>query len=176
MFRWSRSEGHALHVFSDEDSCHVRSFEVGGFACHVVGDHAAIDPEVFKDYVLDVSGLIVARDNRGIRMSPVVSNVFEEHAIDTPARRRVVFPVEEDTQVKQLSFPEVFDPNVFEPHIADEVAIPGIEAHTALVIELGLALVKDVEIQEREVLKIFGAIGISVGSDEDGMGHVCPES
>src|SRR5438874_10888528 len=79
-------EYYVFNMLAYKNVCHVRSFEPRWLAWHVIRDHSAVDSEIFKDDVLDFTPVVVACDDRGIRVGTVIGDIFENHILDSSAR------------------------------------------------------------------------------------------
>jgi len=165
---------HALDVLADEDARHVGGLVPAGLF-HVIGDVRAIDDEILESDILDGAAVIIADDLRDLGVRAGVRDIAKGDILDAATGRGIVLAIEEDAEIEDLALPDVLDADIVEEDIADEIAVPRIESETALVIELRLRLIENVQVAEGEILDGLGLLGIAMRADEDGMGDIGPE-
>src|SRR6185437_2390442 len=162
-------------MFPDKESRHIRGFVPGGFAGHRIGDQDTVDAEVAESDVADGVSFVIAGNNREGSVGAGIADIVKEDVLDPLAGGCIVFFVIHYPKIDKLTLPEVFDADVVEMYVADQIAVAGVEAHTALVVDLVFLLVEDVYVFEAECFKGVGLCGVAVGAHEDGMGDIGPE-
>ena len=168
-------EFQVVYVFADKESCHIRGFVPGGFAGHRVEDEGTVDTEVVEGDVADGVGVVITGDDGEGSVGAGIADIIELDVLDPLAGGCIVFFVIHYPKIDELPLPEVFDADVVEMDVSDQVAVTGVEAHTALVVYLVFLLVEDVYVFEAECLEGIGMSGVAVGAHEDRMGDVGPE-
>ena len=156
-------------MLAHEEQGHIAGFIPRRFTRHVVRNHPSVDFEVLEDYILDVARVIITGDHGEVGVRAVICDVFEQDVFDPSAGRSVVLSIEHNAQIYQLPFAKIFDADVLEPDVANQVAVARIEAHATLIVDLRFMVVEDIEIDELQSVKSIGVLGIPMRAYKDGM-------
>ena len=70
---------------------------------------------------------------------------------------------------------EIFYPDILETHIADQIIIACIDGEAALIIQLLLFMVQNVDIDIIQVFQNFRVFNVSVNTDKDGVRYIRPK-
>src|SRR5687767_7151119 len=100
----------ALDVVAHIEARHIRGVEPSGLL-HVVGDHHAVDGEIFEGDVPDLASLVIAADHRWFGAASGISDVSKGDVLDATPGRRAVFAVIKHPQVHELPAAEILHPD-----------------------------------------------------------------
>ena len=153
---------------------HVRGLVPFGLTRHIVGNLLTIDDKVLEPDVADHTVVVVAGNDAHVGFCPCVGDVSERDVFDASSRSCAVFAVEADTEVEEHAFTDVLDVDVVEEHVMDEDVVAVVDTDAALIVDLVLCVVENVNVCISHVGDFFLFFGLTVESDHDGVSDVSP--
>ncbi len=118
---------------------------------------------------------VVAGNYREVAVRAVVAYVLKQHIVNTTPHRHAIFLVETDADVEQLPPADILHPYILENNIANQHIVAGIDSHTALIVELLLGMVENIDIAVCDVLHGVASGRVAMAAYVDGVCNVGPQ-
>ena len=162
-------------MFADEDAGHITGLIPLGFVGHLVADESAIDAQILETDVLHTAFFIVTCNNREFLATSIVADVLQKHIMNATSWSQTILFVVEYAHIEELTLAEILDAYIFETYTAHQVVVAHIDGDAPLIIQLILAMVKNVDIAVSKVLHHFVFLHIAMKSYHDWVCHVSPK-
>lgn len=142
---------------------------------HIIVNYLPVDLEIHEGDICDRSLSIVSEQQRRTGMVTFVNEVLDHHVSNSPTRGSVVLRIVHDTEIYQLAELKIFHANIFDVDILNEISITCINSNTALVPNLRLMVVENVDISDRDAVHDFRVRRVPMRPHIDRMRIIGPQ-
>src|SRR5690554_394263 len=125
-----------FYMFSNKDTRHIPGFIPSRFTGHIVCNKPPVYSQVFERDISHLPIAVITGNYRHLGVIAIITYIPEMNILDSHARGFAILLVIKDANINELSLSEIFNPDVLEEHVADNIIITAIDGKATLVIEL----------------------------------------
>ena len=147
-------------MIADKGWHHVPSLVPTWLALYLVVNESSVDAKRLECDALDATLLVVSGQDGQVGLTTVVADASEGDVLYSTSRSCAVLAIVADAHVDEAALPDVFDADVVEDDVANDVVVTTVYGEASLIVGLQLALTKDIDVAVCDVVARIALLGM----------------